>query len=194
MTELQKTYQTIQNLIELKVEIPEELIQKRVQLEFKEIVPLLCERMEPILCHLTSELDIVVKYRPDKPLWIEIGNQSAQLHPLELNKEKRSSKSTNEEYSKIRVRFPDGEVIEKKYGYEVLAAVIVKAGIEEVRELPIKVYKEPLISIEPRGKSRRMEIAEGLYMIKVTPMKKVEEVIHDISTRLSYPIVVEVKA
>ena len=64
MTKLQKLYSTIQNLKELGLELGEDLLKQTSDLEQdiikNEILPVLSEKIEPIIGQIESELVLVL--------------------------------------------------------------------------------------------------------------------------------------
>ena len=64
MTKLQKLYSTIQNLKELGLELGEDLLKQTAELEHniikKEILPVISEKIEPVICQIQRELVLVV--------------------------------------------------------------------------------------------------------------------------------------
>jgi hypothetical protein len=156
MTKLEKLYSTIQNLKELGLELGEDLLKQTNELEQeiikKEILPVISEKIEPIIGQIQRELVLVVDYVPNEPLSVRLSrkrNFSAEMETIEIvpdpqvehnigtikrNATKKSSKTN------LRVTFPDGKVIENRFAYETLYEVILLAGTERVRALGIS-YK-----------------------------------------------------
>jgi hypothetical protein len=71
MTKLEKLYSTIQNLKELGLELGEDLLKQTNELEQeiikKEILPVISEKIEPIIGQIQRELVLVVNYVPNEP-------------------------------------------------------------------------------------------------------------------------------
>jgi len=70
MTKLEKLYSTIQNLKELGLELGEDLLKQTDELEQeiikKEILPVISEKIEPIIGQIQRELVLVVDYVPNE--------------------------------------------------------------------------------------------------------------------------------
>lgn len=79
MTKLQKLYSTIQNLKELGLELGNDLLKQTSELEQeiikKEILPVVSEKIEPIISQIQRELVLVVDYVPNEPLSVRISRK-----------------------------------------------------------------------------------------------------------------------
>lgn len=91
MTKLQKLYSTIQNLKELGLELGNDLLKQTSELEQeiikKEILPVVSEKIEPIINQIQRELVLVVDYVPNEPLSVRISrkrNFTEQMETIEI--------------------------------------------------------------------------------------------------------------
>ncbi|MEN6552285.1 MAG: hypothetical protein ABFC34_05285, partial [Methanobacterium sp.] len=181
MTKLEKLYSTIHNLKELGLELGEDLLKQTNELEHeiikKEILPVISEKIEPIIGQIQRELVLVVDYVPNEPLSVRLSrkrNFSAEMETIEIvpdpqvehnigtikrNATKKSSKTN------LRVAFPDGKIIENRFAYETLYEVILLAGTERVRALGIVQCGVPLVSNTLDNFYNQKEIGKGLYLI-----------------------------
>lgn len=91
MTKLEKLYSTIQNLKELGLELGDDLLKQANELEQeiikKEILPVISEKIEPIIIQIQRELVLVVDYVPNEPLSVRLSrkrNFSAEMETIEI--------------------------------------------------------------------------------------------------------------
>ena len=134
MTKLQKLYSTIQNLKELGLELGEDLLKQTSDLEQdiikNEILPVISEKIEPIIGQIERELVLVVDYVPNEPLSVRITrkrNFTEQMETIEIVPNpkvehnigtiKRNS-PTKSAKTNLRVTFPNGKVVENRFAYE----------------------------------------------------------------------------
>jgi len=208
MTKLEKLYSTIQNLKELGLELGEDLLKQTNELEQeiikKEILPVISEKIEPIISQIQRALVLVVDYVPNEPLSVRISrkrNFSAEMETIEIvpdpqvehnigtikrNATKKSSKTN------LRVTFPDGKVIENRFAYETLYEVVKLAGTEKVRALGIVQCGVPLVSNTLDNFYNQKEISKGLYLITHSSTVQKRQQIERISEALKLGLKVEI--
>jgi hypothetical protein len=208
MTKLEKLYSTIQNLKELGLELGEDLLKQTNELEQeiikKEILPVISEKIEPIIGQIQRELVLVVDYVPNEPLSVRLSrkrNFSAEMETIEIvpdprvehnigtikrNATKKSSKTN------LRVTFPDGKVIENRFAYETLYEVVKLAGTEKVRALGIVQCGVPLVSNTLDNFYNQKEIGKGLYLITHSSTVQKRQQIERISEVLTLGLKVEI--
>ena len=208
MTKLEKLYSTIQNLKELGLELGDDLLKQTNELEQeiikKEILPVISEKIEPIIGQIQRELVLVVDYVPNEPLSVRLSrkrNFSAEMETIEIvpdpqvehnigtikrNATKKSSKTN------LRVTFPDDEVIENRFAYETLYEVVKLAGTENVRALGIVQCGVPLVSNTLDNFYNQKEIGKGLYLITHSSTVQKRQQIERISEALNLGLKVEI--
>jgi hypothetical protein len=208
MTKLEKLYSTIQNLKELGLELGEDLLKQTNELEQeiikKEILPVISEKIEPIIGQIQRELVLVVDYVPNEPLSVRLSrkrNFSAEMETIEIvpdpqvehnigiikrNATKKSSKTN------LRVTFPDGKVLENRFAYETLYEVVKLAGTEKVRALSIIQCGVPLVSNTLDNFYNQKEIGKGLYLITHSSTVQKRQLIERISEALKLGLKVEI--
>lgn len=208
MTKLQKLYSTIQNLKELGLELGEDLLKQTSDLEQEiiknEILPVISEKIEPIINQIQRELVLVVDYVPNEPLSVRISrkrNFTEQMETIEIAPDpkvehnvgmiKRSSTSKSAK-TNLRVTLPSGKVIENRFAYETLQAVVMLAGIEKLRSLGIIQCGVPLISNTQDNFYNQKEIAKGMYLITHSSTGQKRQQIERISDALNLNLKVEV--
>ena len=201
MTKLQKLYSTIQNLKELGLELGEDLLKQTADLEQdiikNEILPVISEKIEPVISQIERELVLVVDYVPNEPLSVRISrkrNFTEQMETIEITPDpkvehnigniKRTSTSKSAK-TNLRVTLPNGKTIENRFAYETLHEVVMMAGIEKVRDLGIIQCGVPLISSTQDNFYNQKEIAKGIYLIthsstvqKRIQIEKISEALH----------------
>lgn len=208
MTKLEKLYSTIQNLKELGLELGDDLLKQTNELEQeiikKEILPVISEKIEPIIGQIQRELVLVVDYVPNEPLSVRLSrkrNFSAEMETIEIvpdpqvehnigtikrNATRKSSKTN------LRVTFPDGKVIENRFAYETLYEVVKLAGTEKVRALGIVQCGVPLVSNTLDNFYNQKEIGKGLYLITHSSTVQKRQQIERISEALKLGLKVEI--
>ena len=208
MTKLEKLYSTIQNLKELGLELGEDLLKQTNELEQeiikKEILPVISEKIEPIIGQIQRELVLVVDYVPNEPLSVRLSrkrNFSVEMETIEIvpdpqvehnigtikrNATKKSSKTN------LRVTFPDGKVIENRFAYETLYEVVNLVGTEKVRALGIVQCGVPLVSNTLDNFYNQKEIGKGLYLITHSSTVQKRQQIERISEALNLGLKIEI--
>ena len=208
MTKLEKLYSTIQNLKELGLELGDDLLKQTNELEQeiikKEILPVISEKIEPIIGQIQRELVLVVDYVPNEPLSVRLSrkrNFSAEMETIEIvpdpqvehnigtikrNATKKSSKTN------LRVTFHDGKVIENRFAYETLHEVVKLAGTEKVRALGIVQCGVPLVSNTLDNFYNQKELGKGLYLITHSSTVQKRQQIERISEALKLGLKVEI--
>jgi len=208
MTKLEKLYSTIQNLKELGLELGDDLLKQTNELEQeiikKEILPVISEKIEPIIGQIQRELVLVVDYVPNEPLSVRLSrkrNFSAEMETIEIvpdpqvehnigtikrNATKKSSKTN------LRVTLPDGKVIENRFAYETLYEMIFLAGTERVRALGIVQCGVPLVSNTLDNFCNQKEIGKGLYLITHSSTVQKRQQLERISEALKLGLKVEI--
>jgi hypothetical protein len=87
MTQLEKLYQSIQNLKELGVKLPDQLIDEtnRVEEEIikNDIIPALADTISPVISQIQREIILVVEYVPDEPLSVRLTRKRSLTSPSE---------------------------------------------------------------------------------------------------------------
>lgn len=208
MTKLQKLYSTIQNLKELGLELGDDLLKQTSELEQdiikKEILPVISEKIEPIINQIQRELVLVVDYVPDEPLSVRISrkrNFTESMETIEIVADlkvehnigtiKRTSNSKSAK-TNLRVTLPDGKVIENRFAYETLQEIVMIAGIEKVRQMGIIQNGIPLISNTIDDFYNQKEISRGLYLITHSSTIQKRQQIEKISEVLNLGLKVEI--
>ena len=127
MSKLQKLYDMIQYSKELNLPLPDEYLQQANELEEeiikKEILPILSEKIEPVIGQIQRELVLVVDYIPNEPLSVRISrkrNFTASMETIEIVPDpkvehnvgniKRNS-PTKSAKTNLRVTFRDGTIV-----------------------------------------------------------------------------------
>lgn len=208
MTKLQKLYSTIQNLKELGLELGNDLLKQTSELEQeiikKEILPVVSEKIEPIINQIQRELVLVVDYVPNEPLSVRISrkrNFTEQMETIEIIPDpkiehnigtiKRNSPSKSAK-TNLRVTLPNGKVIENRFAYETLQEVVVLAGVEKVRTLGIVQCGVPLVSNTQDNFYNQKEIGKGLYLITHSSIGQKRQQIEKISEAFGLNLKVEI--
>ena len=208
MTKIQKLYSTIQNLKELGLELGDDLLKQTSELEQeiikKEILPVISEKIEPLISQIQRELVLVVDYVPNEPLSVRISrkrNFTDQMETIEIVPDlkvdhnigtiKRNS-TTKSAKTNLRVTLLNGKVIENRFAYETLQEIVMIAGVEKVRALGIIQCGVPLISNTQDNFYNQKEIAKGMYLITHSSTGQKRQQIEKISDALNLNLKVEI--
>ena len=208
MTKLQKLYSTIQNLKELGLELGDDLLKQTSELEQeiikKEILPVVTERIEPIISQIQRELVLVVDYVPNEPLSVRISrkrNFTDEMETIEIVPDskvghnigtiKRNSPVKSAK-TNLRVTLPNGKVIENRFAYETLQEVVLLAGVEKVRPLGIVQCGVPLISNTQDDFYNQKEIVKGMFLITHSSTGQKRQQIEKISETLNLKLKIEI--
>lgn len=183
MTKLDKLYSTIKNLEELGIELPADVLKQTAELEEslikKEILPVVRQQIEPVLCNIHRDLTFVVDYVPGIPVRVRISrkagiydnNDFIELTPdpeVEHSSRNGGKQGKHAPASGLRVIRKDGSFIQEKYAGHTLVTAIKEAGPRRVRELNIICCKVLLVSTTKDKKygHTQEEVEPGLYVIK----------------------------
>ncbi|RGN56432.1 hypothetical protein DXB58_18995 [Bacteroides sp. OM05-10AA] len=198
----------MQNLKELGLELGNDLLKQTSELEQeiikKEILPVVSEKIEPIINQIQRELVLVVDYVPNEPLSVRISrkrNFTEQMETIEIIPDpkiehnigtiKRNSPSKSAK-TNLRVTLPNGKVIENRFAYETLQEVVVLAGVEKVRTLGIVQCGVPLVSNTQDNFYNQKEIGKGLYLITHSSTGQKRQQIEKISEAFGLNLKVEI--
>ena len=202
MTKLQKLYSTIQNLKELGLELGDDLLKQTSELEQeiikKEILPVISEKIEPIISQIQRELVLVVDYVPNEPLSVRISrkrNFTDQMETIEIvpdPKVDHNIGTIKRNYTTKSVTLLNGKVIENRFAYETLQEIVMIAGVEKVRALGIIQCGVPLISNTQDNFYNQKEIAKGMYLITHSSTGQKRQQIEKISDALNLNLKVEI--
>lgn len=208
MTKLEKLYNSIQTLKELGATLPEELIAQTNKLEEEiiknEILPVVTEKIEPIIGQIQRELVLVVDYMPNEPLSVRISrkrNFMVESETIEITPDpqaehttakKKYASSPKSSRTNLRVTLPDGKVIENRFAYETLQEVVVMAGPEKVRSLGIVQNGVPLVSTTIDNFYIQKDLGNGLYLITHSSTIQKQKLIRTISEAFELGLKVEI--
>ena len=150
----------------------EEIIQK-------EILPIITEKIEPVLAQIERELVLVVDYVPNAPLKVSISRkrnlQEMLTDAVELtpdpqvahnNHNSRPQKrKTPGSKTRLKVIFPDGTTICHPKAKDTFIEVIECIGAERVRSLNLKFCKVPIVSNTRDTKYGQHAISNGWLIL-----------------------------
>lgn len=208
MTKLEKLYKSIQTLKELGATLPEELIAQTDKLEEEiiknEILPVVTEKIEPLISQIQRELVLVVDYMPNEPLSVRISrkrNFTLETETIEITPDpktehvvgkKKYTSSPKSTRTNLRVKLRDGKVIENRFAYETLQEVVAMAGPEKVRALGIIQNGVPLVSTTVDNFYIQKELGGGLYLITHSSTIQKQKQIKTISEAFDLGLKVEI--
>lgn len=209
MTKLEKLYQSIQNLKELGMQLPDKLIEETNRIEEEiiknDIIPALAETISPVINQIQREIILVVEYVPDEPLSVRLTRKRSMTIPPDQDffkdtKEKPYSEreaftiSSHPKSSKtvLSVNFPDGKSISHRFAYDTFLETINSIGHEKVKGLNIIYCGVPLISGAKDDFYTQHELGKGIYVMTHSSTKTKKEQLDEISKKLGLGLKVEI--
>jgi hypothetical protein len=209
MTKLEKLYQSIANLKELGLPLHDETLKAVDNLEEElitnEVIPRLADTIEPIIKQIQRPIVLVVDYVPEESLSVrltrkrvitdETETKQYSLAPIEKDKTNKTNKahtfSPKSPKTGLKVTFPDGTIINRRFAYETLLDTIEKIGISTVENLHIKHLTLDLISKVKDDFYHQHEINGYLILTHSSTIKKYQQ-IEEISKKLNLNLKIEV--
>jgi hypothetical protein len=208
MTQLEKLYQSIQNLKELGVQLPDKLIDEtnRVEEEIikNDIIPALAETISPVITQIQREIILVVEYIPDEPLSVRLTRKRSMTIPAEQDiayeKNKTSQKSstvtisphTKSSKTVLCVKFPNGKTISHRFAYQTFLDTLKNIGVEKITPLNIVVRGIALISEARDDFYTQHEISKDIFVVTQTSTKEKKEQLDYISKKLKLGLKVDI--
>lgn len=212
MSKLQKLYDMIQYSKELNLPLPDEYLQQANELEEeiikREILPILSEKIEPLLGQIKRELVLVIDYIPDESLSVKLSRKRNFGQEIEGVKEiiadpdpqvEHNIGNTKREPHKkagktnLRVHFPDGTIIENRFAKDTLLELVQKVGVGKVRSVGMVQCGIPLVSntIDNAYGNSQIDVGEGWYLITNSSTIQKRQQIEKISEAFNLGLKVE---
>lgn len=179
MSRLSKLYQAMETLasegLELSAEQEAQLGKAEEEIIQKEILPVLTEKIEPVLGQIERELVLVVDYVPGAPLKVSLSRKrnisdvltdaveilpDPQVTHRTLGPQK-AKKDDIAKKTRLRVTMPDGTKIEHRAAKDTFVEVIKKIGVERVRPIGLKFCKVPIVSNTRDEKYGQAQVSVG---------------------------------
>lgn len=166
--------------LELSPEQEAQLRKAEEEIIQKEILPVLTEKIEPVLAQIERELVLVVDYVPGAPLKVSLSrkrNISDVLGdaveilpdpqvPHRTFGPQKAKKDDIAKKTRLRVTLPDGTLIEHKAAKDTFVEVIRKIGVDRVRPIGLKFCKVPIVSNTRDEKYGKAQVpVEGGWLI-----------------------------
>ena len=212
MSRLRKLYQAMETLasegFELSLEQEEQLRKAEEEIIQKEILPVLTEKIEPVLGQIERELVLVVDYVPGTPLKVSLSRKRniSEVLPdaVEILPDPQVAHRTfgpqkaKKEYiapkTFLRVTLADGTIIERKKAKDTFIETIRRIGVEQVRSLGLKCCKIPIISNTKDAKYGRAQhpIGKGWYILTNSSTVAKKEQLSKIAKALNLKMKVEI--
>lgn len=209
MTKLEQLYNSIENLKELGVQLPDKLIEEtnRVEEEIiqNEVIPALSKAIDPIINQIQRELVLVIDYIPNEPLQVKMTRKrSFKISPEEEDKvlAKRESfkketgytlsPHTKSKKTNLTVKFPDGTIISNRFAYQTLCDVINKVGAKQIAELNIIQSGVPLVSKQQDDFYQQHSISNGYLVVTHSSTAAKKQHLEEISKKLNLNLKVKI--
>ena len=212
MSRLSKLYQAMETLaiegLELSVEQEAQLRKAEEEIIQKEILPVLTEKIEPVLNQIERELVLVVDYIPKQPLKVslsrkrnlaEVLSDAVEIKPdpqVEHRTFGPQSTPKGEIASKtiLSVTMPDGRVIRHPKAKDTFIEVIKEIGVDRIRPLGLKFCKVPIISNTRDSKYGKAQhpIGGGWLVLTHSSTSNKKKILDQIASSLSLKIKVDI--
>lgn len=163
LSELYNSIETLKKLETKGVAVPDtvyaQLAAMEEQLIRDKVLPVVSDKIEPVLREICRQLTLVVEYRPDEPITVRLSRERnlsdlPDAQPLTLdpvpdiirrNRQQRNGK--RQPVTRLRVATPDGRVFcDERDATNTFCSVLEYAGLMRVRELGIMVSGINLVS------------------------------------------------
>ncbi len=208
MTKLEKLYNSIENLKELGVQLPDKLIEETTRVEEEiiqdELLPALSNAIDPIISQIQRELVLVIDYIPNEPLQVRMTRKRSFKFPEEEEKMLGNTKSVQKETSytvaphtkskktNLEVAFPDGTKIKNRFAYQTFCRAIEKMQPEKVQELGLKQSGIDLISKDEDEFYNQHKIKGGFWVVTHSSTQQKKHHLEEISKRLGIKLKVKI--
>ena len=210
MTQLEKLYNSIQNLKELGVQLPDKLIEEtnRVEEEIikKDVIPALADTIAPIIKQIQREVVLVVEYVPDEPvavrwtrkrsLTLPFDNEPVPIDTKKMALAERESFTISPHGKSAKtllsVKFSDGKTISHRFAYQTMVDAIKQIGHEKVKALNIICCGVSLVTNQRDDFYTQHELTKGVYVMTHSSTKTKKEQLDEISRRLNLGLKIEI--
>lgn len=208
---LEKLYQTVANCEELRLDLPNGVIDQITAMEEQlikdEVLPLIHDNIEPTLKQVKRPLVLVVEYAPKGALRVNLSrkvNITAQISDAKeitpdpivehTEKKKGGKKVVLNPRTRLRITMPDGHIIEESTAQETLRQFILSVGVDRVRAVGLKVNKVPLVSntIDPKYKTSQKSLGRGWYLMTCSDTATKKRQIETIATAIGIDVNVDI--
>lgn len=193
--------------LELSPEQESQLRRAEEEIIQKEILPVLTEKIEPILGQIERELVLVVDYVPGTPLKLSLSRKrnisevlvdAVEIKPdpevEHTEKKKGGKKIVTNPRTRLHITMPDGSVIEERTAWESLQKFILHIGVERVRAVGLIANKIPLVSntVDKKYKRAQKPLGNGWLLMTCSDTATKRKQILAIASHLGLKIDVEI--
>ena len=209
-SKLDSLYKAAEGLKDLdlksKTVVLEEIAELEEALIKEDILPILQERIDPVLRQIKRPLVLVVDYDPSRPTTLRLAHGSdvqsiseakvietdpeVEHHTNEIKKKGiKKAPMTN-----IRVFYPDGTILENYYAWYTLREVVLRTGIQKVRDVDIVQCGIKLVSNRRDKKyaKAQKDLGDGWLLMTNSSTDTIRKQILAISDRYHLGLRVEV--
>ena len=210
MTKLEKLYSIIENSREVGVKLSKDVLQQVEELEEgiikEEILPALGNDIAPRLKPIKRDLVLVVEYHPGNPISVSLSRKTniaelidAKLLEQDPQVEHRDGAKRRKPVERInpktilRVKFPDGTVIEDPKAKITFTKTIQKIGLMRVRNLGIAFCGVPIVSntLDKKYGMAQVPVEGGLYVMTHSSTHDKKKQLDKIAKELGINLVIE---
>lgn len=194
--------------LELSVEQEAQLRKAEEEIIQKEILPVLTEKIEPVLNQIERELVLVVDYVPKQPLKVSLSRKRNLADVLsdavEIKPDPQVEHRTFGPQSTpkgaiasktiLSVTMPDGRVIKHAKAKDTFIEVIKEIGVERIRPLGVTFCKIPIISNTRDSKYGKAQhsIGGGWLVLTHSSTKDKKKMLEKIAKALHLKIKVDI--
>lgn len=208
MTKLEKLYNSIENLKELGVQLPDKLIEETTRVEEEiiqnELLPALSLAIDPIISQIQRELVLVIDYIPNEPLQVKMTRKRSFKFSAEEEKMVGNTKSiqketnytlaphTKSKKTNLEVYFPDGTKIKNRFAYQTFCKTIEEMDPVKVQNLGIKQSGIDLISKKEDEFYNQHKIKDGFWVVTHSSTQQKKHHLEEISKSLGIKLKVKI--
>lgn len=207
-TDLEKLYSSIETFTNMGIDLPEDVLRQTAELEEqlirKDVLPVLCDNIEPILQQIHREMTLVVDYRPEEPISVRISrkrdlsdlSEATLLTPDEvpdiIRRSPQQRSGSRRPNTKLKVTTQDGqEFFDAKDGTNTFCNVLEHIGLLRVRQLEIMPSGINLVSTSKDENRQQRKIGDFYVFTNLSTVGKAK-ILRNISDSLSLGLKVEV--
>ena len=214
LKDLNKAKETLQKEHLTNEDLERQFREREEEIIKTEILPIITKQIEPALSEVQRELVIVVDYKPDQPISVHLSRKRNFKEvisdvveilpdpPVEHKTiNKPASKARPSKWQRLRVEYPNGDVIEEKTAKDTLIEFIRRTGYKKVRELALENKSKNLRAgggilisntLDSKYRSEQHEIAPGWYVCTHGPTIQKKRSIETISEKLGLRVKVTI--
>lgn len=190
---LQKAYEAVEMLKALDLPVSKDQMNALSELEreflMEEVTPRIKKILMPIVKNMNTSFRIDISYSPETGLKIDTVDGKKSYRRSNLSDDVNTERKTRNKVGILKVKFPDGRVIQYNKASQTLVDVVETIGFEKVAKLQWRVTNQPFVAREryPHQQQER----DGWYVTTHSSTLFKKKQIEDLSRRFKLKLKVE---